>query len=132
MARQRRRKNRHKIKTYAQNPLPPQNNPAAAALRATGELHGTLQQLRDVVAWLASANLSSDRLLELVNLQRDGPRAARPSMRSGLELANAEEVLGDWLVAHQVENSWSLASTLASAGLEESWLEKAATVLTAD
>ncbi len=108
------------------------NNPAAAALRATAELRGTMQQLQDVIAWVASARLASDRLRGLVNLQRDAIGAARRSMRSGIELANAEDELGSWLDDHRVENSWSLAATLAFVGLDEAWLDRAATVLSAE
>jgi signal transduction histidine kinase len=108
------------------------NNPATAALRATADLRGGIQQLQDVVAWLASANLPPDRLLALLKLQHDALGAARPSIRSGLELATAEDELGDWLDTHEVENSWSLAATLASVGLDEAWLDRAATVLTGD
>jgi signal transduction histidine kinase len=108
------------------------NNPAAAALRATADLRGAMQQLQDVVGWLASANLTSDRVHALLNLQREALGAVAPSARSGIELANAEDDLGTWLDAHGVENSWSLASTLASVGLDESWLDRAAAVLSRD
>lgn len=105
------------------------NNPAAAAVRASADLRGATDQLQGVVAWLATANLTSDQLQALLRLQRDAVGAVRPPLRSGIELANAEEELGNWLDSRGVENSWSLASTLATAGLDKSWLEKATTVL---
>jgi signal transduction histidine kinase len=105
------------------------NNPAAAALRATADLRAAMQQLQDVVTWLATANLPSDRLHALLNLQREALAAVAPRVRSGIELANAEDDLGTWLEAHRVENSWSLASTLAAVGVDESWLNRAATLL---
>jgi signal transduction histidine kinase len=105
------------------------NNPAAAALRATDDLRETMHQFQDVVTWIASANPTSERLHALLNLQRAAVGTVRPPLRSGMELANAEDQLGTWLDAHRVENSWSLASTFASVGLEEAWLNGAATVL---
>jgi signal transduction histidine kinase len=107
------------------------NNPAAAAIRATTELRGALNQLHDVVGWLADADLSGDRLRALLRLQHDAVAAVRPSPRGGIELANAEDKIGTWLDEHDVENSWSLASTFTSLGLDESWLDKAADVLDA-
>jgi signal transduction histidine kinase len=105
------------------------NNPAAAALRSTADLREATHQLQDVVAWLATANLTAERLHGLLNLQRDALRAARPSPASGIDLANAEDELGTWLDAHAVDNAWGLATTLASVGLTEAWLDSAAAVL---
>jgi signal transduction histidine kinase len=105
------------------------NNPAAAALRATADLRGATQGLQDAVAWLATATLTPQQLHGLLSLQREAVGVVRPK-RSGIELANAEDELNNWLDARHVENSWSLASTLASVGLDEAWLDKSATVLT--
>jgi signal transduction histidine kinase len=44
-------------------------------------------------------------------------------------LANAEDAISTWLDGHGVDNSWILASTLTSAGLQEPWLDNAAKVL---
>jgi signal transduction histidine kinase len=101
------------------------NNPAAAALRATAELRGAMQQVQDVVAWLASGDVSAERLRGLLSLRDAALAAVRPSARSGMELANAEDQMGTWLDAHDVENPWGLAPTFTSLGLDESWLETA-------
>jgi signal transduction histidine kinase len=105
------------------------NNPAAAALRANADLRGATLQLQGAVAWLANAKLTSAQLQAILRLQQDAVGAVRPRLGSGIELANVEEKLGDWLDSHGVDNSWSVASTLASVGLDESWLETAATEL---
>jgi len=105
------------------------NNPAAAAIRATADLRAALHQLEGVVGWLASAGLSSDRLSGLLALQSAAVGAVPPAARTAIELANAEDEMGTWLDGHGVENSWSLASTFTSVGLDESWLDSAAKVL---
>ena len=105
------------------------NNPAAAAIRATADLRMQLRQLQHVVDWLASFDLPVERLRGLLTVLRDAMDAARPIARSGLELANAEDEIGDWLERHEVENAWSLASTFASVGLDEVWLDRAAQTL---
>jgi signal transduction histidine kinase len=105
------------------------NNPAAAGLRATAELRGAMQQLQDIVAWIASTDLSADRLRGLLSLRDDAVGTAGPAARIGVELANAEDEVGEWLEAHQVDNPWSLAPTLTSVGLDAAWLDRATRVL---
>src|SRR5262249_4910814 len=73
------------------------NNPAAAALRAAGDLRGALQGLEDVVAWLAEADVPAERAHALLALRRDAVDSLRPVARGGIELANAEDAIGTWL-----------------------------------
>ena len=46
--------------------------------------------------------------------------------RDGLDAADAEDAIGDWLEAHDVPDAWTLAEPLASAGLDAEWLDRAA------
>jgi signal transduction histidine kinase len=108
------------------------NNPAAAALRAAGDLRGALRGLEDVVAWLADADLPAERARALLALRRDAVDSKRPAARGGIELANAEDALGSWLDDRGVDDAWSLASTFASVGLDEAWLDRVETALGAD
>ncbi len=105
------------------------NNPAAAALRAASDLKASLDQLQDVVRWIAAADLSADQLRGLVELHSSAANAEPPPARKALELANAEDDTGSWLEARDVENAWLLASTFTSAGLDADWLERSAQVL---
>jgi signal transduction histidine kinase len=105
------------------------NNPAAAAMRATADLRGTMHNLQDVVGWLASADLPSDRLRGLLSLQNEAASTGRPPARSGIDMANAEDAIGSWLDGHGVDNSWNLASAFVSVGLDEAWLDTAVSVL---
>jgi len=99
------------------------NNPAAAALRDATDLRGGLQQLRDVVGWMAETGISADQLAHLVRLQRDAVAASQPAVRSAIDLANAEDAVGTWLDEHNVDNAWTIASTFTAAGLDEVWLD---------
>ncbi len=108
------------------------NNPAAAALRAVGDLRAALRGLEDVVGWLADANIPSERAHALLQLQRDAVASTRPVARAGIELANAEDALGTWLDDRGVDDAWSLAATFASVGLDEAWLDRAQIRLGAD
>jgi signal transduction histidine kinase len=107
------------------------NNPAAAAMRAITDLRVALQQVQDLVAWLAEADLPPEHLRRFLSLRREAHEVVPPPARGGIELANAEDEIGTWLDQRGVENSWSLASTFTSAGLDESWLARAAQVLDA-
>ena len=108
------------------------NNPAAAALRSAGDLRGALRGLEDVVAWLADADVPAERARALLALRRDVVDSVRPVARGGIELANAEDTLGTWLDERGVDDAWSLASTFASVGLDEGWLDRAEVALGAD
>ena len=105
------------------------NNPAAAALRASTDLRSSLQLLRDLVGWLADAQPSAEQLHVLDRIQHEAAAIARPAPRGGIELANAEDEVGSWLEAHDVDNAWSVASTFTAAGLDEAWLNTAAATL---
>src|SRR5262249_52460991 len=105
------------------------NNPAAAALRATADLRIAMQQLQDVVGWFASSDLPTERVRGFETVQRDAVHTARPRALGAIELANTEDAISTWLDEHEVENSWSLASTFVSAGLDQVWLERTAQVL---
>jgi signal transduction histidine kinase len=108
------------------------NNPAAASLRATADLREGVQQLQQMVAWIARAAPSPGQVRGLVDLQAAAASAAPPPARRALEVANAEEEVGSWLEEHQVDNAWVLATTLTSAGLDAEWLEGSARALGPD
>jgi signal transduction histidine kinase len=108
------------------------NNPAAAVLRAAADLRDTVHQLQDLGRWFADANLSSDRLRRIVDLQAAALGATPPPARAALEVANAEDETGSWLQERGVDNAWTIAGTFASAGLDARWLETTLDVLGAE
>jgi len=112
------------------------NNPASAAVRATGALRERVSKMRRKLAHLATANVEADALVALTELQENavermakatGDRAAggAPGL-SPLEVGDAEDALSDWLDDHEVPGAWDLAPTLVAAGVDVAWLDEVA------
>jgi signal transduction histidine kinase len=108
------------------------NNPAAAALRATSDLRGSVEQLEDALRWTAESGLSAEGASRVLELRSSMKGAARPSVRSAIEQANLEDELGTWLEEHSVDDPWQVATSVASAGLDTAWLEESARRLAPD
>ncbi len=105
------------------------NNPAAAAVRAVGELHDTAETLLGSLTRLAERSLPADRFVAIDTLRRElgaGSAAADP-----LAAADREDELSDWLDTHGVGGAWRIASPLAAGGASVEWCERAAAVLDA-
>ncbi|MDP9861111.1 MULTISPECIES: ATP-binding protein [Streptosporangium] len=101
------------------------NNPAAAAVRAVGELRGKIRLSRRQLAGLTEAGISADRLRGLIDMQEScTDRAGSPPARSPLEISDAEEELGDALEEAGVDDGWELAPPLVAAGFGPGGLEK--------
>jgi len=103
------------------------NNPAAAASRAVHALEEACQTLLSSLRHIADEQISAQQFKELDSLRREiQPSTAPPDP---LALADAEETLTDWLSDHRVERDWVIAPTLAAAGVDVAWCERAAAVL---
>ena len=100
------------------------NNPAAAEVRAAEALSGRLQEGRRAMVSLAP-KLSKDQLHKLLDLLNEAIERARtaPSL-STLEAGDLEDALAARLQRAGVEDPWELAPALASAGLDEAWVER--------
>jgi signal transduction histidine kinase len=106
------------------------NNPAAAAVRATGALRERLGGLRAGLAELAAGPHDGKVLAELLRLQSAAAEqvATAPAL-SPLESSDREDDVSDWLDAHEVADGWKLAPTFVQAGLGPEWLEETAGAL---
>jgi signal transduction histidine kinase len=103
------------------------NNPASAATRAAGALGETGATLLASLGRLTGGSISIGQLAGLDALRREiVPAAADPAP---LALADREDALSDWLVAHGVERDWAIAPALAVAGVDLDWCGRAATLL---
>ncbi len=103
------------------------NNPAAAATRAVDALRDACQTLLSSLRHVADDEITARQFMELDSLRRQiEPSTAIPDP---LALAEAEDALSDWLTRHGVERDWVIAPTLAAAGVDVTWCEKAAVVL---
>ncbi|MEU4448584.1 ATP-binding protein [Actinosynnema sp. NPDC050801] len=105
------------------------NNPAAAAVRATGALRERVAGMRHKLALLASGSLDPATLPVLVKLQESAvERVAKAPKLGPMETADLEDEVTDWLDAHGVGGGWDLAPVLVAGGLDVDWLDRAAAV----
>ncbi len=101
------------------------NNPAAAAVRATAALRERVSRMRGKLAHLASGKVDPEALQVLVEVQDAAlERMAKVEELSPMEVADAEDAIGDWLDEHDVANSWDLAPALVAAGVDPDWLDE--------
>jgi signal transduction histidine kinase len=103
------------------------NNPASAAVRAVDSLDAACGTLLDSLTRLAQGEVTSAQFVELDALRREV--APPTSLPDPLALADATDELSSWLARHGVTRAWDLAPTLAAAGVDEAWCDRAAAVL---
>ncbi|SDD79603.1 ATP-binding protein [Actinokineospora iranica] len=103
------------------------NNPAAAAVRATGALRERVAGMRHKLAMLADGAIDPATLPALVKLQESAvERVAKAPKLGPMETSDREDEVADWLDEHGVTGGWDLAPTLVAAGLDVEWLDEAA------
>jgi signal transduction histidine kinase len=103
------------------------NNPASAAVRAVGALQDTCDVLLSSLLRLAELSLSAAQFMAIDALRRElgtGTVSMGP-----LAIADREETLAGWLEAHGVSAAWDIAPTLAAAGADIAWCERAGRIL---
>jgi signal transduction histidine kinase len=106
------------------------NNPAAAAVRATAALRERVSKMRRKLAHLATAKVDPEGLTVLTELQEVAvEKMAKAEKLSPMQVADAEDVICDWLDDHGVGDGWDLAATLVAAGVDEAWLDEIADTL---
>lgn len=106
------------------------NNPASATARAVDALQGTCDTLLSSLVQLAERSLPADSFIALDALRREiNPSAVNTDPMAA---ADREEALTHWLERRGIESSWRIAPTLAGAGFEVDWCERAGKVLTGD
>jgi signal transduction histidine kinase len=103
------------------------NNPAAAAVRAADELKDACQEMLASLSRLATHQVSAKQFTALDTLRQEitGPAEAPDA----LALADLEDTLTDWLARHGVAREWMIAPSLAAAGADAIWCERAAAAL---
>jgi signal transduction histidine kinase len=105
------------------------NNPAAAATRAVDALGDACDQLLSALGRLASGSISAEQFRELDALRREIGGARQAGALDPMVQSDREETLSNWLSDHDVENDWVIAPTLAGAGVDVAWCQRAAEVL---
>jgi signal transduction histidine kinase len=106
------------------------NNPAAAAVRATGSLRQRVAGMRQKLGLIADGGYEPGELRTLMRLQSEAvERVGKAAELSALEAADREDEISDWFDAHGVTRGFELAATFAQAGVDVGWLDQlAATV----
>ena len=102
------------------------NNPAAAALRAAGQLRETLTG-REARALAVGRRLDEEQAAFLAEWGREAvARAAAAPPLDPLARSDREDELAAWLGRHGIHDTWGLTSTLVEAGLDGSDLDTVA------
>ena len=97
------------------------NNPAAAATRAVDALRETSDRRLETLGRLAAGGITATQFTEVDRLRRR--ISDTDSGLTGLDLADREDELGDWLEEHGVTGGWAHAPVLAGAGAGVDWCE---------
>ncbi len=101
------------------------NNPASAAVRATGALRERVAGMRHKLEFIASGAYERHDLAALIKLQEQAAdQVAKAPTLTPLEASDREDGLTEWLDDHGVVDGWELAPTLVQAGFDEDWLER--------
>lgn len=103
------------------------NNPAAASIRAVQELSGACDTLLGALSTLALGGITATQFSELDALRR-GIVPPDP-LSDALARADREDAVASWLERRGVADPWQIAASLAGAGVDVNWCERAATIL---
>ena len=102
------------------------NNPAAATVRATGQLRERVAGMRHKLGMIASGRFDSAALPELVALQERAVEAAAKAPRdlSPVEQSDREDELVDRFEELGIPAAYDLAQIYVTAGLDGGWVEQ--------
>jgi signal transduction histidine kinase len=103
------------------------NNPAAAATRAVDALDDACRTLLSSLTLLAQEEISARQFGALDALRREIEPSA--TALDPLDRADQEEALSTWLSGHGIDRDWVIAPTLAAAGVDVAWCERAVAAL---
>jgi signal transduction histidine kinase len=103
------------------------NNPAAAAIRAASSLRERLATLRHNLGLIAAGPTDQSTLEALSRLQTDAVECVSTAAAlSPLETSDREDEVADWFDRHDIDGGWDLAPAFVAAGLDPTWLDRAA------
>jgi signal transduction histidine kinase len=101
------------------------NNPAAAAVRATGALRQRVAGMRHKLGMLADGRIEPAQLDALVDLQEEViERAAKAPTLTAMQASDAEDALGDWMQERGVTGGWDLAPVFVQGGIDVDCLKE--------
>jgi signal transduction histidine kinase len=102
------------------------NNPAAAAVRAAGQLRQRVAGMRRKLSMIAEGGVEPRTIHRLVELQEQAVEqaATRPTRLTPVEEADREDEITDLLDRFGVPGAYDLAPVFAAAGLGVEWLQE--------
>jgi len=107
------------------------NNPAGAVNRSAGQLGEAMRVYGDARAAVAAA-LDETEQTFVEELMADLYERRGIGVEVGaLDRSDREDEVEDWLVEHDVDRSWELASGLVDAGVTADWLQRLEAKVTA-
>ena len=100
------------------------NNPAAAAVRATGQLRQRVAGMRHKLGMIAQGGIDPVVIRRLVDLQEEAVELAAKQHRAltPVEEADLEDEMSDQLDDLGVAGAYDLAAVFAAAGLDTGWV----------
>jgi signal transduction histidine kinase len=103
------------------------NNPASAARRAAAELREAATQVPSLACCLTKRQLSPDHAEALAQVQRELTSRPRPSVPlDPVAQSDREDAVTHWLKRHGMDDAWTFAAPLVTAGIDLAWLEEVA------
>ena len=108
------------------------NNPGTAARRASTQLRENLMRLHQLAAKFSRTEMSPDQKQCMFDLQDFALTSHPATSLSSLEQADAEDNLAQWLESAQIEDSWRIAPTLVSIGIDANRLQCAQAAFTGE
>lgn len=101
------------------------NNPAAAAVRATGQLRTRVAGMRHKLGMIADAGLDNEMIKRLIACQEAAVEkvAKKSEPLTALQEADLEDSLTDRMAELGVDDALDLAPVFASAAVEPAWLD---------
>jgi signal transduction histidine kinase len=104
------------------------NNPAAAAVRATGQLRTRVAGMRHKLGAIAESGLDGELISRLITHQEAAVEnaAKRRDPLTALQEADLEDELADLMSELGVEGAYELAPPFAAAGVDRAWLSELA------
>ena len=104
------------------------NNPAAASLRAVEGLRRAGEAMLSSLVSLAEKTITADQYVALDRLRRE--LVERTVTDDGaVATMDREEVVGNWLETHGVDQPWQMAPLFATAGADQTWFEACESVV---
>lgn len=94
------------------------NNPGAAARRAASTLREKMARLHSLSARLSRTELTHEQKDRLFELQKYALTSRLTQALSTIEQTDAEDALAEWMETAHVSDSWKLAPTFISIGMD--------------